>query len=142
MGTDITLFVEVKLNGAWAPMASPLSEHMQQGRWYWGVPRDYHAFAWLANVRNVCSVPSLTSGRGIPKDASLQVKDVLNHLDFFHSQTHMTLAGLRLLVKRMNKQDERERPIVSDYIKTIEALVKHMDWAGRELNIPDIHFAQ
>lgn len=66
MGTDITVFEEVKLNGCW----------YNHRRLIW--PRNYTFFGILANVRESFDNP-VAADRGLPDDVSDLVKYLLRN---------------------------------------------------------------
>ncbi len=58
--------------------------------------RNYNLFAILANVRNdYNNIPVVSPNRGIPKDASEEVKKSFEGDDYLHSANWLTLAELK-----------------------------------------------
>jgi hypothetical protein len=86
MGCDINAYAEVKHAGRWeyAPEAELFN------------CRDYGLFGWLAGVRNYSAVPVLAAPRGLPDDASREVRKEAEDWDG-DGHTHSWLSARELL---------------------------------------------
>lgn len=104
MGCDIHLHVEKRGPNGWERVLppegwncttldfSPFENRWDDGSkygWYWD--RDYDLFAWLAGVRNYAGCSPLSEPRGLPADASAEVKADSDELGI-DGHTHSWLA--------------------------------------------------
>lgn len=103
MGCDIHSIAEVRKDGIWTAVTAevfPLSEWDREyfkkdcdsSPFNW---RSYSVFAFLAGVRNYDCCEPLAEGRGMPEDASKEVKELE---EFWkgdsHSHSYVTLQEL------------------------------------------------
>ena len=111
MGCDIHLFVERLVQGKWTHVPAPATwdhwelKHVEKpdaetgsyrnnGTWFSN--RDYALFAFLADVRNYHGQKPLAKPRGVPGDASREVKRERRRRGVDgHSASRFTLAELR-----------------------------------------------
>ena len=70
MGCDIHSYAEKKVGDKWEVIPYLIDETFL----YW---RSYRVFGWLAGVRNYFDVTSIAPVRGIPIDASSEVREKL-----------------------------------------------------------------
>lgn len=118
MGCDIHSFIEKKVNGVWEVIEGKNTWHqylLDKGEDASGEPltciegwiysgRNYSLFSWLADVRNGMSawnddpetghfIAPLDMSRGVPEDASDQIKEYMNDGDI-HSASYFTLKEI------------------------------------------------
>ena len=103
MGCDIHLFVERKIATGWENVPPPADWNGQEldrsgvvPHWSeWFGDRNYELYAWLADVRNRHDQPILAEPRGLPADASPDVRLDWRRWDGdAHSCTWYALAEL------------------------------------------------
>lgn len=109
MGTDISLFVEFKPFDEWWGVAD--SEFF--------VWRRYSFFAHLAGVRNYDDFPPIAADRGVPEDASQDVRSAW-HDDGGHSASWCTPEEFREAAEKSGALTE-DRPDIRAIVALAEA---------------------
>ena len=103
MGCDIHFFVETKQNdGTWKSADTWVSDDWDPGRMkipydeHFYQDRNYNLFAILANVRNYSDFNPISEPRGLPEDASPDVKAQSDVWDMDgHSHSYLTVTELK-----------------------------------------------
>lgn len=90
MGTDIHMAVEVRKDGVWQNVTPFRNGYSPEPEYY--EDRNYDLFAILADVRNRYGFVPLDQPRGIPSDASDDVRRWCEDGD--HSHSYCTVAEL------------------------------------------------
>lgn len=102
MGCDIHCYAEVKKNGKWVKVGNKFKnpyyrEIRGQSRYIDSpcIERNYDLFAILANVRNEDGFKAISKPKGIPKDVSKRIKEMVEEWgDEAHSHSWHTLKDL------------------------------------------------
>jgi hypothetical protein len=107
MGCDIHAYAEVRRDGRWECAQEVFD------------CRDYGLFGWLANVRNYSAVPPLAAPRGLPNDASTDVRKEAEGWDG-DGHTHSWLSAAELLAFDYDATFENRR-----VTRVLESGVRH-----------------
>lgn len=103
MGCDIHVFIEAKINDQWHLVDMP---HID--RWY-------SLFARMADVRNYGDVVPISQPRGVPEDASVPSKILLEDSDY-HSHSWLSSKEWESLLEEDGYSDRELWSVVNGNI--------------------------
>ena len=95
MGCDIDLYVEMReADGSWRVVPSHTDKDGRVVLW-WDIGRCYYCFALLAGVRNSWDLEPIVPPRGLPDDASPEVKEKARlYEEDAHNHSWLTLPEM------------------------------------------------
>ncbi len=105
MGSDITLYVEKKIDGKWVKQTGFKSDYYDKDDDYFGSDRfkhtdqpyegrSYTVFSLLADFRNGYAIEPIAYPKGLPKDVSKEIKQETGEYDV--NTSHLTLKELNV----------------------------------------------